>query len=551
MATHQHAVRSKEARRRLRSTIFRHLDGIATGPTAFALLQAGVIDYIQTHRSVQLRDLAAHFAANAGYLNVALRILASQGWLLQQIDHREESIRYSLTDSGEIAFSYLELYREAVQFIPHAINLEDYILTGFPPAVFERLQQLFNGYQNNFGMQLSTDDDKKKVELQILKHIEGLIAGPLIVSLGIHGLFHKYFSIAPFGIEEFSQHHKELGAVIDFFSYLGWFTKRSDIYNFTPQGLFFAKRASAYGVTVSYLPTFRQIPELLFGNPTVLWEKPPNTPEIHVNRSMNVWGSGGAHANYFKKIDEVIIDLFNRPIHQQPKGFADMGSGNGALLEHLFEIIWSRTNRGQILEEYPLFIVGSDFNEAALAATRRTLNQADIWAKAVWGDIGRPDLLAKQLQDKYEIKLGDLLNVRSFLDHNRIYQPPEKIDPERISTSTGAFAFRGRLLPNREVEQNLVEHLTKWKPYVQRFGLLVIELHTLPPAIAARNIGRTAVTAYDGTHGYSDQYIVELDNFLSAAKEAGLHPDPKHQAKFPNSELATVSINLLRSEEYI
>ena len=44
---------------------------------------------------------------------------------------------------------------------------------------------------------------------------------------------------------------------------------------------------------------------------------------------MNVWGSGGAHSTYFKIVDQIIIELFNRPIDEQPKGILDMGCGNG------------------------------------------------------------------------------------------------------------------------------------------------------------------------------------------------------------------------------
>ena len=51
---------------------------------------------------------------------------------------------------------------------------------------------------------------------------------------------------------------------------------------------------------------------------------------------MNVWGSGGAHKLYFKKIDEIIIEIFNYPIEQQPKGIADMGCGDGMFLTHLY-----------------------------------------------------------------------------------------------------------------------------------------------------------------------------------------------------------------------
>ena len=83
---------------------------------------------------------------------------------------------------------------------------------------------------------------------------------------------------------------------------------------------------------------------------------------------------------------------------------------------------------------------------------------------------------------------------------------------------------------------------------VEKFGLLIIELHTVKPKLVATNLGKTAATAYDATHGYSDQFILEVDVFNSIAKEAGLKPDERYSAKFPNNELATVSINLLKGK---
>ena len=122
---------------------------------------------------------------------------------------------------------------------------------------------------------------------------------------------------------------------------------------------------------------------------------------------------------------------------------------------------------------------------------------------------------------------------------------PAHLEANRISQSSGAFAHKGERINNNLVEENLLEHFKKWAPYVKKFGLLVIELHTIDPAIAAAHIGRTAVTAYDATHGFSYQYIVEIDVFLKVAKEAGLFPQEKYFSKFPDSNLATVSINLL------
>ena len=223
----------------------------------------------------------------------------------------------------------------------------------------------------------------------------------------------------------------------------------------------------------------------MFGYSHLYWKEPAGAKEIHVDREMNVWGSGGAHSTYFKKIDEIIIDIFNQPIELQPKGIVDMGCGNGAFLIHLFDVIEQRTLRGSMLEDYPLFLVGADYNTAALKVTRNNIIQADIWAKVIFGDIGDPDRLALDLENNFKIQLGDLLNVRTFLDHNRIWSAPAAITKGRKSVSNGAFAFRGERKSNPLVEDNLLAHLGKWAPYVKRFGLLVIELHTIAPDLIA------------------------------------------------------------------
>ena len=528
-------------KKELRATIFRHLDGIATAPVASALHRKGVLRTLADRKKIPLSELTREFKANEGYLNVALRVLASQGWLVQHIDNAKDEISYGITDRGRIAFEWVHLYEDAVALIEFSGRFHP---RKFEKEPFVKWLEVVEKFENDFGIELSSDPLERQVQEQIVKHIEGVLAGPTIVLLGMGGMFHKYFMESSFGPEEFHRDPESFRKILDFFTRLGWFSRKKDKYQYTEEGMFFARRGSAYGVTVSYLPTFRKLDELIFGNPRILWDHPHDAPELQVDREMNVWGSGGAHSNYFKVIDEIIIGLFDRPIEEQPKGILDMGCGNGAFLQHLFEVVERRTLRGRMLEQHPLFLVGADFNQAALKVTRANLIKADIWAKVIWGDIGRPDLLAKDLHENYGIDLKDLLNVRTFLDHNRIWEDPMTVD--RTSTSTGAFAFRGDRISNNAVEENLLRHLQKWKPYVERFGLLVMELHTLPPAIAAANLGETAATAYDATHGFSDQYIVEVDVFQRIAAEAGLHSDQQVFKRFPDNDLATVTINLLK-----
>ncbi|TDI77155.1 MAG: class I SAM-dependent methyltransferase [Bacteroidetes bacterium] len=525
-----------------RNDLFRHLDGIAVAPVAFALKEKGVLDHILKKKEHQLKEIVRLFDCNEGYLNVGLRMLASQGWLEYKIDENENTITIAKNKRSEIALNLVQRYEDVVGFMKTS---EEFHPRHFESEQFSLLNRVFNKYKNGDYEARSKDPLEHEIESQISKHIEGVLVGPITVFLGMDGMFHKYFMEASFSADEFHEDPVNFSKILDFFCYLGWFSKKNEHYRFTDKGLFFARRSSAYGVTVSYIPTFRRVDELMFGNALIFKSSIPTAHEIHVDREMNVWGSGGAHSAYFKKIDEIIISLFNKPIEEQPKGILDMGCGNGAFLIHLFEVIERRTKRGAILDEYPLFLVGVDYNRAALKVTRGNLVKADIWAKVIWGDIGNPHQLEQDIQNSYDINLCDLLNVRTFLDHNRPWESPKNVDLNTVSFSTGAFASRGIRLSNREVEQNLKEHFENWKPYIHKFGLMLIELHTIDPKITAKNIGKTAATAYDATHGFSDQYILELEVFNTVISEVGLHSVPSHASKFPDNELATVSISYL------
>lgn len=532
---------SPEEKKHYRTLLFRHLDGIAIAPVAYCLYDKKVLAHLLKTKKTTLAQVNEHCNANEGYLNVALRLLASQGWIDYTVDNKTNTVHLATNQKSDYAFSKVKRYKDVVAFIntsddfhPRSFTLEDFTL----------LNRIFKKVINGDFLGKGKTPIEQQIDEQIRLHIEGVLVGPITVMLGMDGMFHKYFMEASFGPDEFHEDPENFSKILDFFTHLDWFKTQNGNYKFTNKGLFFARRSTAYGVTVSYLPTFRRIEELLFGNAQMLRSSVPNASEIHVDREMNVWGSGGAHSAYFKKIDEIVIDLFNKPIDEQPKGILDMGCGNGAFLIHLFEVIEQRTKRGQMLEEHPLFLVGVDYNKAALKVTRANLIKADIWAKVIWGDIADPEQLQKDIKVNYDIKLSELLNVRTFLDHNRPWADPAGTNTE-VSSSTGAFTSRGLRLSNTVVEQNLQEHLANWLPHIKRFGLLVIELHTIPPEITAKNIGHTAATAYDATHGFSDQYIVELEVFNKIIDRLELTSNPKHFSKFPNNELATVSIHYL------
>ena len=77
--------------------------------------------------------------------------------------------------------------------------------------------------------------------------------------------------------------------------------------------------------------------------------------------------------------------------------------------------------------------------------------------------------------------------------------------------------------------------------------MLVVELHTIDPDDAAERQGGMPATAYDATHGFADQYIVEVPVFDNMAIEAGLNIVEENSRTFPSELPATVSIRFFKA----
>ena len=518
-------------KKELRKELFRHIDGIALIAPISALFSKND-EIFSTFKLTNKLNLSISQlkleGINPDYINVTLRLFESQGWLERKVINTE-TIEIIPNEDGVEIFKNAYLYQTFFKYFKFLINLN------------------FTNDDNYIQYNKLINDYKKLKNLTknqtIIKHIEGLILGTTLVSLKMDNLI------------EISQNNKLI-----FNKKINDLNKKSIInifenFNFLNDSFvnekcsFFIKRSAAYGVTISYMPLFNKIERLLFGDTKNILDRDKNGNEKHVNRKMNVWGSGGAHKLYFEKIDEIVLEIFNRPLKNQPLGIADMGCGDGTLLIHLYDLIKTKTLRGKNLSRFPLHIIGADFNDEALYVTEKNLNQAKIKHFLVKADIGNPKSFNSELETKYNIHLNNLLSVRSFLDHNRIFEMPktQNFDLSKVVTySTAAFSTNNN---NKIYEPvifkiSLIEHFLKWKPFINKYGLILLELHTINPKLCKLNIGKTLATAYDATHGYSNQYIIEYEDFIDAAKLAGLKNNSSFEYNFPNEQLITVSINL-------
>ena len=92
------------ARARVRGDVFYHLAGLAIAPTVTALAGRGIPQWLADAGEPRTIDaLSVGTYVNAGYLRVALRLLASAGWLREVATGTPGAPAYEVTSKGRVA----------------------------------------------------------------------------------------------------------------------------------------------------------------------------------------------------------------------------------------------------------------------------------------------------------------------------------------------------------------------------------------------------------------------------------------------------------------
>ena len=517
-------------KKKYRQTLFTHLQGIVLIPILNSFFKSDILKNYFNKKSFTLNDLKDE-KVNIGYLNVALRILKSSKYLDFISKDNEYQHIYIINnnfkeayDNKKIIETFNNLFIYSSDFLKENERNENFI------TLINDCLDIINKLKS------------KKESILFIERLEGVLLAPLLNNLGYLNYIDK-IEEENFVIKNLNENLRSTIDTILIAADLISITNEN--YKVTDKGKYFLNRTSSYGVTCSYIPTLSKIDQLLFNDCTFIWRKDINNNELHVNRAMNVWGSGGSHKIYFKKIDAIILKLFNKPMNEQPKGIIDVGCGDGTFLKHVYNLVKNQTLRGENLEQMPLRIIGVDINKAARIASRKKLNKSNIDNIIINGSINNPEQINYNLKTQFDIELIDCLNMRTFLDHNRVFIKPKNIIHKNIK-SDGAFCYKGRLITNEEIINNLIEHFSNWSSFVNKFGLILLELHTIPSKILRENILNTPALAYDATHGFSDQYLIEHDVFEQCIIKSGLNIRSKYQTLFPDKGNPTISINFIK-----
>ncbi|MCP5007491.1 MAG: hypothetical protein GY941_26680, partial [Planctomycetes bacterium] len=339
--------------------------GYAAVPILESCVKRGVFELLNLQKPRKRTWLIKELAANEGYFTLALQALESLGCI-----QKEGKDSYLLTPEAEPALFSLNL--TSLYAVPPEKLLQDETLQ---KQFLEKTTQVFNHCSPKTALSS--------------KLLEGALIVPLLLALkqlGMPGSFR--------GLKKLP--HNLWQEIEALFFQKQWIEGSKRKWQLTKPGEEIFKKTGVLAIAASYRPMLFQMDQLLFGDSASVFNRNQQGEESHVDRLLNVLGSGFQHGRYFKDAEAEVLKIFNQfPLKTQPKAIADMGCGDGAFLKQLYEAIKSKSERGKYLKEFPLSLLGIDYNCTALIATEANLQ--GLPCETLLGDINDSTRLLQDL----------------------------------------------------------------------------------------------------------------------------------------------------------
>jgi 3-oxoacyl-(acyl-carrier-protein) synthase/acyl carrier protein/GNAT superfamily N-acetyltransferase len=474
--------------------------GFVAIPVIRACDKRGIFALLEQQRAMTADELSAETNANEGHLRIALRMLESLSWLVR------DGERYMLTDHSHerniIPTNIDDVYHQTVPISLCASEVE---------------------WSLRKWLELSKRrwDGASPLTADLL---DGTVLIPLLLTLRSFENVAKPFETLQDPIRR---------DIVSLFKTKGWAVGDAHGAALNDAGKYLLNRIFIAGTVASYRPMLERIEDVLFGDCRSVFARGADGEERHIDRSLNVLASGFQHQTYFRDACELIRELFERsPFEHQPRYVMDTGCGDGSFLRVLYDTICNSSDRGKVLDRYPLTMIGVDYNERARDEAARQLE--GIPNILLPGDINDPIRIVDDLRDQGVNDPDSILHIRSFLDHDRPFLAPgtEKSNFLGVTQAISVGSDGGWI--SRELAlASLTESLERWSRVVGRHGVVILEVHSLDAVTAGRFVDACESIHFDAYHGFSGQQLVEPEVFLSAAAAAGLFPRLGASRRYP------------------
>ena len=257
----------------------RHIDGMAIGTTMAALHERGALTLLAAQDRTEFAALRARLAASPGFLHVALRLLADQGWVARQGEPGTDQLTIVPTARGRVVMTELAAaYPAAVRSLAQAGRIAEALEDG-SLAPFAALARREWG--------LPAAGIPPDVRRQVLGHLDGHLVAPVM-----------------YAVSSAAADVTTSRGAAEILALPGWArpggqapgTAPGKAPGLTPDGELALSLARQYRYPVTYLPLLRQVPELLFGEPRKPGDNGDDGEETHLDRELDLRFSGDVFA---------------------------------------------------------------------------------------------------------------------------------------------------------------------------------------------------------------------------------------------------------------
>ncbi|MEN5378522.1 class I SAM-dependent methyltransferase [Sphingobacterium kitahiroshimense] len=226
-----------------------------------------------------------------------------------------------------------------------------------------------------------------------------------------------------------------------------------------------------------------------------------------LEKELNILGSTKSHTKYFEKLVDRIVRYLVNNSERKPKGFVDIGCGDGFFLSLIKKKIES------IFPDHFLYI-GVDIDETSRSIAE-SINGKNI--SFIYGDVSDPDLLNQKIIELGLPSLDQYFHVRAFVDHN--FNPllhGVKNGHNEANLMDYEYRFGETIISENILNKSYVNHFKLWKKYICNYGIGIIELHK----VNEHSFIKSPAFAYEIFHLLSDQFIIDYHRFNELIKSA-------------------------------
>jgi acyl transferase domain-containing protein/acyl carrier protein/DNA-binding transcriptional regulator YhcF (GntR family) len=447
--------------------------GYVTIPVLIACKKKGLFNFLHTDVPISLTSLAETLHARPEHLQTAFQLFESSGWI-RLVENRGYVITKEAQQT-DIPHELSELYDSPIETI------------------------LANpSKQQELAQRIRTLAERPHASSELNRLSEGAILVPFLLAL--------HQTAKPGSSDPFSNVDDSLrDELIVLLTHRGWWESNGETSSWSKQGRLLIENANLFAIAISYRPMLAKIEDRLFYSPA----RPPQTPTTKngpcIATSSSPLSLEIQRSLFFENVEEQVASLFDRlPIEQQPRFISHVGCGNGIFLRQLFHAIRTKTQRGEMLDEAPLTLVGIDSNQANRVAAAKTL--ADLPHIILSSDLNHPRQLLIEFEEAGIVQPETILYIRSIEGANGQSSENVPANPKGIARN------------NSQADLDSWATLLEGNPH----GLFITEAHRIDPRLEPHTTEHGPLFFLDILTAFSGSPELNAETFLNQAASLGL-----------------------------